>query len=454
MKKQRLISYFLLAFLISAQVNAETLPPLPKGPMILTSANSAMQHAHYWIDRLPNPDKVLKTPAQLAAFNEDVPHIVPDRMNIFKLGLYKAGVHIKSQLDLEFKTLRNRKLFRADDQVVAKDLFDKTIKPLMNIESVPRSVKIKWGTAIRAASVRALPSDVKMLEQKGDVEFDQLQFTLIKLWTPVAIYHTSKDGNWVYLQAPYSRGWVKSKDIAVFSNQNELAKYVKSKQFLSVTGESIPVYKDVALKALHDRPSMGTVLPLKGTGSKVFEIWMPFRGKGGNVYLKVMYINRKSDVSIGFLPFTQRNIIKQAFKLLGQRYGWGGMYNGRDCSGFTHDVFLSLGVEMPRDSKSQGFVGTQINHFAPFDNDAEKKAALRSARPGITLLRMPKHLMLYLGEVGGEHYVIHSTWAERISQTSDEKRRINQVVVSDLSLNGNSHLGSLYDRLISINELD
>ena len=38
--------------------------------------------------------------------------------------------------------------------------------------------------------------------------------------------------------------------------------------------------------------------------------------------------------------------------------------------------------------------------------------------------------------------------------TSDEKKRINQVVVSDTSLNGNSYLGSLFDRTISINELD
>ncbi len=67
---------------------------------------------------------------------------------------------------------------------------------------------------------------------------------------------------------------------------------------------------------------------------------------------------------------------------------------------------------------------------------------------------MPKHQMLYLGEENGQFYVIHCTWAERISMTSDDKRRINQVVVSDLELNGKSYIGSLFERIISISEIN
>jgi len=56
--------------------------------------------------------------------------------------------------------------------------------------------------------------------------------------------------------------------------------------------------------------------------------------------------------------------------------------------------------------------------------------------------------------VDGRFFIIHSTWAERVSMTSDEKNRINQVIVSDLSLNGHSYVGSLFDRIIAMNELD
>ena len=108
----------------------------------------------------------------------------------------------------------------------------------------------------------------------------------------------------------------------------------------------------------------------------------------------------------------------------------------------TDDLFISLSIV------AQGY---KFN----YKEDAEAKSeVLRSAVPGITILRMPKHLMLYLGQINSQHYVIHSTWAERYSMTSDAKNRINQVVVSDLTLNGKSYLGSLFDRIISMNEIN
>ena len=176
---------------------------------------------------------------------------------------------------------------------------------------------------------------------------------------------------------------------------------------------------------------MGTVLPLVEKTETSYTVLLPFRQEDGTVLLKKGYINLQADVSEGFPPFTQRNILKQAFKLLGVRYGWGGMYNGRDCSGFTHDVFLSMGVDMPRDSSDQAMIGTQLGHFEAYKSAEGKTEALRKGTAAITLMKMPLHLMIYIGEIDGKFYAIHSTWAERISMTSDEKVRINQVVVSD-----------------------
>jgi len=225
-----------------------------------------------------------------------------------------------------------------------------------------------------------------------------------------------------------------------------------------VTGESVPVFSDATLKDVFQRPSMGTVIPAAASKSSEgpHPVWIPQRRDDGSVTLRKCYISRKSDVTKGFPVYSQANVLRQAFKLLGARYGWGGQYNGRDCSGFTHDVFLSFGIDMPRDSKQQAMVGTQLGHFQPFQDEEPRVAALRSARPGITLLKMPKHIMIYLGALNGQFYVIHSTWAERTGddRAADEKNRINQVVVSDLDLNGRSYLGSLFDRVLSINEVD
>ena len=457
MKKSILfLSVFL--FIFSSAYAAEELPPLPKGPMILTSATPAMQSAEYWIRKIPDAEKPIKTMDQMKHFNDEIKNMVPENIDVFKIDKLRPGKAISGQLQLEYSTLKNRKLFDAKDKVVPKSLFEEGIKPLMQIDKVPSRIKTKWAVATRATSVRALPTMIKMIEGRGDVEFDQLQYTLIKLWTPVAIYHTSSDGKWFYIQAPYVRGWVKSKDIALFPDREELKTRLKSGSSLVVTGESIRIYRDATLKDGFQRPSMGTVIPMafSKTSEGPYPVWMPYRKEGGAVGLKKCYISRKSDVTKGFPVYSQANVLRQAFKLLGQRYGWGGQYNGRDCSGFVHDVFLSFGVDLPRDSKQQAMAGTQLGHFQPFQDDAERKRALRAARPGITLLKMPHHQMMYLGSVNDQFYVIHSTWAERTGQDqlADEKNRINQVVVSDLELNGRSYVGSLFDRILSINEVD
>ncbi|MFA5159533.1 MAG: SH3 domain-containing protein [Candidatus Omnitrophota bacterium] len=451
---------FLLAFLFifPAAYADEELPPLPKSPMILTSATPAMQSPEYWIKRIPGAEKPIKTMDQMKHFNDEIKNMVPENIDVLKVDKSRPGKAVIDQLQLEYSTLKNRKLFDANDKTVSQSFFEEKVRPIMQIDQVPSKIKVKWGVATRATSVRAIPTMVKMIEGKGDVEFDQLQFTLIKLWTPVAIYHESSDGKWLYLQAPYVRGWVKAKDIAIFPDREELKTRLKSGSFLVVTGESVRVFRDASLKDVFQRLSMGTMIPMASSkfSDGPYPVWMPYRKEGGDVGLTRCYISRKSDVTKGFPVYSQANVIRQAFKLLGARYGWGGMYNGRDCSGFTHDVFLSLGVDLPRDSKQQAMVGTQLGYFEPFQNDAERKAALKSARPGITLLKMPHHQMIYLGIVNNQFYVIHSTWAERTGddRLADEKNRINQVVVSDLELNGRSYIGSLFDRIVSINEID
>lgn len=447
-----------LLLLAPSQGRAEEgeLPPLPKGPLILTSVTPDQFDPDYWIRRIPGAENPIKTPQELKEFNEEIDLMVAERQNIFALDPSRSGSGIRSAIEQAFKTLKNRILYDRNNATVPDAVFDDKIKPVLGTDKIPATVKLQWGAAIRAASVRALPSDILMMEKPNDPEFDMLQFTQIKPWTPVGILHTSTDKAWYYVQAPYARGWVRSRDIALFPSRGELKKFAQPSDFLVVTAESIPLYSDPELSAVVLRASMGTVLPLSRFDGKTgaHAVWIPVRKSTGGAGIEKAYVAPGSDVTRGFMPFSQANIIRQAFKLLGARYGWGGTYNGRDCSGFTHDVFLSLGVDMPRDSKYQSIIGTQISAFEPYHSTEEKTQALRACAPGMTLIKMPSHMMLYLGEVNGQFYVIHSTWAERYSKDSDAKNRINQVVVSDLTLNGKSYLGSLFDRITAINEVN
>ncbi len=452
------LRYFLIVCLLisgtpplSAQP-AGPLPELPPGPLILTSVVPEQLNPEYWIARHPYPDRVLKTPEQIREMNKEIHAMISQRVDIFRMETRRSGAGIRKQMELEFNALRGRTLYFTDNSRVPKSHFDVKIKPIMQTGKVPERITMQWGIAARSTSVRALPYDTVLMEKLNDPEFDMQQFSKIKPWTPVGIFHTSSDGQWVYLQAPYIRGWVKKKDIVFFDRETIRQKL--SASFLVVTGESIPLFKDAGLSQFDQQASMGTILPLAGSTENSHTIWMPRRGADGKGFFARGFVSRKSDVSKGFLSFTPRNVIRQAFKLLGARYGWGGTYEGRDCSGFIQDVFLPFGIAMPRGSKEQAFVGTQISHFEPHQDPGGKAAAIRAGIPGVTLMRMPSHQMIFLGELNNKFYAIHCTWAERISMTSDERNRINQVVVSDLSLNGNSYLGSLFDRIISVSEVN
>jgi hypothetical protein len=83
--------------------------------------------------------------------------------------------------------------------------------------------------------------------------------------------------------------------------------------------------------------------------------------------------------------------------------------------------------------------------------EKEKRKVLDQAIPLATTLRLPGHIMLYLGRDKGRHYVIHSIWGiERSGPSHPKVEKIGRAVISDLSLGRSSPNGSLLARLTDI----
>jgi hypothetical protein len=162
------------------------------------------------------------------------------------------------------------------------------------------------------------------------------------------------------------------------------------------------------------------------------------------------YILGDDDIHCGFLPYTQENLARQAFKMLRQPYGWGEMFGARDCSRFIMDLFCTFGILMPRNSKLQARIGIpvgQVEGRAP----KEKRRLLDRAIPLATTLRLPGHIMLYLGKHNGKYYVIHNIWGiQRAGWFGPVLEKIGKVVVSDLSLGKTGPNQSLLHRLTDI----
>lgn len=99
-------------------------------------------------------------------------------------------------------------------------------------------------------------------------------------------------------------------------------------------------------------------------------------------------------------------MIRQAFKFLGERYGWGHSYNGRDCGGFV-DV-RGMGVLMPQYQRASGQSGIfapilLMPHHPPAAHGRSRHAGRRRSD------LHPGHVMLFLGRINGAPYVIHDT---------------------------------------------
>ena len=85
-------------------------------------------------------------------------------------------------------------------------------------------------------------------------------------------------------------------------------------------------------------------------------------------------------VSRGYLPYTPRTVIFQAFKLLHSPYGWGDMYGEQDCSRFIQLVFSTVGIQFPRNSLQQAKVGRLIADFARESGPDKRMQALSDGR--------------------------------------------------------------------------
>jgi hypothetical protein len=109
---------------------------------------------------------------------------------------------------------------------------------------------------------------------------------------------------------------------------------------------------------------------------------------------------------------------------------------------------------MPRNSKLQARIGIE---FGKVDEKTveEKKRLLDQAPPLSTLLRLPGHIMLYLGKDRGRYYVIHNIWGiQKAGEFGSVMEKIGRVVVSDLSLGSSGPNGSLFDRITDIRVIE
>jgi hypothetical protein len=443
---------------------------------LLPNVSLKMEEPQFWINKIQNPDRLLLTPDEIKKMNEE---------NLKRKDLYLCRVkdlkeewtqeEVITLLEEDWEGFgRTGEVRYGRHGVPLEDLFWSELKNNLNKESIRERNQIFFGLIVKRTDIRVFPTEEPSMSTPDHYEFDRFQHSSLSPGSLIGIYHFSKDKLWAYVQTSFIRGWVHMGDLAIAKERIEAVDYEEAKDRLVITGNFVKVFGDPFFQQPVFLAQMGTSFPLlnlsctspvpsqyrtntvqgsPGQTGKTFQCYIikiPFRESDGQLTFRKGYILGDDDIHCGFLPYTQENLARQAFKMLHQPYGWGEMFGARDCSRFIMDLFCTFGILMPRNSKLQARIGIpvgQVEGRAP----KEKRRLLDRAIPLATTLRLPGHIMLYLGKHNGKYYVIHNIWGiQRAGWFGPVLEKIGKVVVSDLSLGKTGPNQSLLHRLTDI----
>ncbi len=370
----------------------------------------------FWISRVNDPDKVIMSPAEINRYNRMSLRECEILKNLRTYRRLLTGSEIRKMVT-KVSSRPSKKRFISGKEV--GDDFYAALEKALDLDNIPRTVPVRFGITVKRTEMRSFPTFDRVFSEQDDYEFDMFMETAIYPVEPLAILHQSSDGEWLFVQTYNYMAWVPAVDVA-FIDRSELFSCLDSEDFLVVTGKQVftaynPIHPEISELQLE----MGARIPLAKRDEIPMEIdgqhpagsyvvKLPTRGTPeGRVEWRLGLISRADDVRVGFLPLTRRNIITQAFKFLGQRYGWGGMFNTRDCSAFILDNFRSMGLQLPRNAGEQGRQAVGIRHDMPPDMDIEAKKKVFDSLPPATPIYMDGHAMLYLGREGRDYFIIH-----------------------------------------------
>lgn len=362
----------------------------------------------YWLS--DDADRVLMTSEEIAALPENDLSCLLNRADEL------SAEFMRSQI-IELGT-RDPEACYLNGCAVTADYLDALMENA-NPEGLDPAMPLRYGYSVRRASLRRLPTNDFLGESPDDLFYDQLASSECMPFLPVIVVHESLDGLWYFVWFYGCGGWVEKENIALCPSRGDWLRRQTIDSFLLVSGRELRLNVDRGCDDLSALVlPMGTRLPLltreeapghvSGRESFMsYVVKLPVRGSDGMIADEIALIPMSCDVHTGYLPYTSRNVLNQAFKLLGDRYGWAGLDLSNDCSGIVREIFRCFGIELPRASGSQAQTVNGTIMDLSSSTVEEKKALISGLLPG-SLLYFPGHIMIYLNTVGGVPYALSS----------------------------------------------
>lgn len=451
-----------LLWLISAQSGQALEPPAATIPAHgIIGVDEAQLSPDYWIKRLADPDRVILDRAAIAAQNAEVLHKDPSMHDLAALPEELTRAQVLAWIDA-LSSRPTRELFDIEGVPVTDAVINVLMRNL-DRDGVPERQTQRHGLVVHRAALRSMPTTQRLFSEAGNTDIDRFQESALFPGTPVLIVHRSRDKEWLFVVSARYAAWVEATAIGE-GTAAEVTDYAAHDAYRIVTGATVPTVftreqpgvsklpldMGVRVPVLADWPADKPVNGQHPYTAHVIEL--PLRKDDGSLQRVPALLQKNTDTRGDYLPLSEANIIGQAFKFLGERYGWGHAYDARDCSGFVSDVYQSMGVTLPRNTRDQSVSpALRKRLFSEADDRATRLQAARAMSPG-DLIYIPGHVMMVIGNVDGAPYVIHDTTglSYRLADGSLRRVTLNQVSVSPLLPLQFNDTQTYVDRMTSI----
>ena len=274
--------------------------------------------------------------------------------------------------------------------------------------SMAKNALIVHDTALRLAPTDK-PYFINPKKPGQAYPFDMFQNSTLRNGATVKVFHVSYDGLWYYVEAANASGWVMAEHLA-FTNEEIENTWKNTQNFVAILNDNSIIKNENIRVAVN----LGSVFPLINESAYGYTIAVAFRSHNGNAVIEHCYVAKDHAHKMP-LELTADRVALLSEQLVGNLYGWGGMYNNRDCSSTLQDLFLPFGLWLPRNSAQQANSGVKILLEGMSDKDKED-LILTHAIPFQTFIYLPGHIGLYVGQYNGKAVMLHNMWGVRIGE--------------------------------------
>lgn len=389
-----------------------------------------MQKAVFWSSRFQSADEKILSQNEITLYNAGNFQCLSFLSDLADQPIKLSGEEVRQwvqRLSNPSSSIRydeNGKEYKAAD-------YD-AMKQNLNLEAIPANVTVQYGITVNRTLMRTWPCAKGSFSKPTDQRSDYFVETAVYPAEPVSIYHVSKDGKWLFAGIYHYTAWISAEDVAL-CNKDELVQLQANLNKLVIEGAKLFTPEAVDKRISQIQLDMGVSLPIQNENQQEYSVAYPVKDDSGNLEYVSVKLAQSSEVSKGYLDYTTAGVLNQAFKFIGEPYGWGGMNNTRDCTAFLVDIYRSFGIRLPRNSDQQEQI-TGVISLKGKDR-GERLQIIESLRPGSTLY-MPGHAMMYLGEYEGKHYIIHDVASVYEKSKGGELKQIvlYQVAVTPLEV--------------------